>query len=269
MRATYANGVLAALEEADDRDWHAVYGTSAGGALAAWFAAGQARFALDTWRYAQDRRVMSYRRWITRRGPLLDHDTMFRVVYEAEAPLDVEAVKRAPFAVVVTATDVETGETRYVDVRRGPVLDWLRATGRLPLGTGPAVEIEGRRFVDGGVTDPIPVERAIADGHDDIVCVLNRPAGARAPEPRYVSDLVGRYYPALADAVRDHHGLHNRAVALAERPPAGVRVRIIRPTRPLAVGRLTRDLKELRAAMDAGFADGQAFVERARTAPPA
>lgn len=269
MRAAYANGVLAAFEDAGFIDFDAVYGTSAGGALAAWFSARQARYAADTWEYAQDARIMSYRRWITRRGPLLDHDGLFEIVYEKEMPLDVAAVQNAPHPVIVTVTDPLTAETHYPDIRQGPVLPWLRATGRLPLATGPAVEIDGRKWVDGGVTDPVPLAKAIEDGATDVTLILNRPPGMRDPEPAYVIALVRRRYPAIADAIADHHGHHNRAIALAENPPAGVTVRIVRPSAPTGVGRLTRDVDRLRHAIHQGEADGRAFLAQSPSAPPA
>lgn len=259
MRAAYANGVLAALEDAGER-FDAVYGTSAGGALAAWFSAKQARYAIATWSYVSDRRILSYRRWLLGRGPLLDHDTLFGVVYERERPLDVDAIRRAPHPVVVTATEADTGETRYQDLRRGDVLTWLRATGRLPLAAGDPVVIDGRRWVDGGVTDPIPIARALADGATDVVCVLNRPSGERRPESAILQSLIRRRYPALAPFVARHHANHARAVALAERPPPGVRVGIVRPAGDLGLSRLSRDVTRVMAAVRAGEADGRALL---------
>jgi len=268
MRAAYANGVLAAFEDAG-LAFDAVYGTSAGGALAAWWSAGQARFAAASWRYVADRRILSYRRWLLGRGPLLDHDALFDIVYAREHPLDIAALAKAPHPVVVTATDAETGETRYVDLRAGPVLAWLRATGRMPLASGPAVEIDGRRWVDGGVTDPIPIARAIADRHDRVVCVLNRPAGSRKPEPRFAVKLIARRYPALAPFVARHHENHARAVALAERPPAGVAVSIVRPATPLGLSRFTRDPDAVARALARGEADGRAWLATGAAQPSA
>jgi predicted patatin/cPLA2 family phospholipase len=266
MRASYSNGVLAAFEDAGLRRFDAVYGTSAGGALAAWFAAGQARYALGTWAYAHDPRVWSYARWWTLRGPLLDHDLLFRAVYAKEHPLDVHAVRHAPFAVYVTVTDVESGRARYVDLRRGRVLDWLRATGRLPVGAGSPVEIEGRRWLDGGLADPIPIRRAIDDGAKNIVCVLDEAPGRRSPEPRLASYLIGRRYPSLRHLVEQHHELHDDAVRVAEHPPRGVEVHLIRPAVPTRVGRLTRDRRRLDLAILQGETDGRAFAKGEGTA---
>ena len=261
MRATYANGVVAAWEEAGYDPFTAVYGTSAGGALAGWWSAGQAREALETWRYAQDERIMSYKRWLLRRGPLLDHDRLFEIVYQDEHRLDVEAIKACGHPVVVTLTDADTGQLHYQDIREGPTLDWLRATGRLPLATGDPVRVNGHRFVDGGLTEPVPVRKAIEDGAREVVVLLNKPPSGRTSEPWLVEFAVRNRFPALEGLVAEHHELHARSLSPAFDPPGGVRVHIIRPEKSLPVHRLTRDLDQLEESMRAGERDGRAFLE--------
>lgn len=260
VRAAYANGVLAAWEETGWDPFDAVYGTSAGGALAAWWSAGQAGRAVETWSYVGDHRILSWSRWLLRRGPLLDHDALFRIVYEEEHPLDVEAVRGAPHPVVVPVTDAETGETRYRDVRDGPVLNWLRAAGRMPLGCGPPVEVGGRRWLDGGLTDAVLVGKALDDGAHRVTLVLNRPPAPRDPEPRISAWLVDRRYPGLGEAVRHHHADWNASVRLALDPPEGVDVDVVHPDGDLGLGRFTRDLDRIRGGIAAGREDGRAHL---------
>lgn len=259
MRAAYANGVLATLEEAGV-DFDAVYGTSAGGALAAWFSAGQARYALDTWDYVNDDRIMSYRRWLLRQGPLLDHDGLFEIVYQDEHPLDVEAVAAADHPVVVTATRVDTGEGVHKDVREGDVLAWLKATGRLPIASGPPVEIDGVEYLDGGLALPIPIEKAYEDGADEIILVLNRPERKSEAESWLLAAVVGQRYPELFDLVRRHAELWNEAVERARDPPEGVDVTIVQPDEYLDLGRLSRDEEKIQNAIRKGQEDARNLV---------
>lgn len=259
MRAAYSSGVLASFHDAGLR-FDAVYGTSVGGALGAWWTAGQVREGLRTWDYVRDARIMSYGRWLTFRGPLLDHDALFKIVYERDIPLDVKAVQASPWPVVVTVTEVDSAKVRYVDLRKGRVIDWLRATGRLPLAAGKAVDIDGVTYIDGGFADPIPLQKAIDDGHKEIVALLNNPVGPRRPESRIATWLVSRRFPALADLARRHHAIHDDAVELAERPPKGVAVHIIRPLRSTGLHRLSRNAAKLSAGIEQGRAEGAAFV---------
>lgn len=260
MKAAYANGVLSAFEEAGHDSWDAVYGTSAGGALAAWYSAGQARFAEHTWTYASDPRILSYGRWVRRRGPLLDHEALLEIVYRNEHPLDVAALRRSKHPVVVTAADVDTGEVVYHDLRQGDAIAWLKATGRLPFASGPPVRIDGRALLDGGILDPIPARRAVADGATELTVVLNKPPGPRVKDNWAIASIAARRYPKLRDGITRHHAIKQAALDYVEAPPEGLTVHLVRPAKPTGLGRLTRDRAAIQAALEQGRKDGHAFL---------
>lgn len=264
MKAAYANGVLSAFEEAGHHPFDAVYGTSAGGALGAWFSAGQARYAEETWAYANDRRILSYRR-IPRGGPLLDHEALLDIVYVREHPIDQDAIRRCPHPVIVTAVDIESGEAVYRDLRDSDIIAWLKATGRLPLGAGAPVAIAGRMYLDGGIVDPLPVKRAVADGHSRVTAIVNTPPGPTRRDNYLISAFTARRYPALSYGILHHHAVKEEAMAYAIGPPPGVRVDLLRPSRPTGLSRLTRDLAVLRAAIEQGRADGRAHLAQEGT----
>lgn len=261
MRAAYANGVLSAFETAGHRPWDLVLGTSAGGALAAWYAAGQARFAERTWDFAADRAILSYRRYLLGRGPLLDHEFLLENVYRERHPIDEAAIHRAPFPVVVTATRVRDGHATYHDLREGPVIPWLKATGRLPFAAGPPVDIQGELYLDGGIADPIPVRHAIETrGMDHVVLLLNSPAGPRRRDNAVLSRITARRFPSLRNGILAHQARKEAAVAYALTPPPAVRIDIVRPAEPTGLHRLTRDLGLLHDAIEHGRRDGQAYL---------
>jgi predicted patatin/cPLA2 family phospholipase len=265
MKGAYANGVLSAFEEAGYRPWDAVYGSSAGGALAAWYSAGQAVFAEKTWDYARDPGILSYTRFLWRRGVLLDHEELIDRVYAREHPLDIAALLRSPHPVMVTASEVNTGKPHYQDLREGNVLEWLKATGRLPFASGPPVHIPGKGgglFLDGGIADPIPVRKAAADGHSNITLVLNSFAGDARRDNAVLAKMTARRFPGLRDGILRHDAIKREAVAWAQSPPAGVRVRIVRPQRPTGLHRLSRDAEAIRSALLQGRRDGNAYLAR-------
>ncbi len=261
MKAAYANGVLSAFEEAGHTKWDAVYGTSAGGALAAWFAAGQAKHAEHTWTYAADRRILSYRRFLRRRGPLLDHDALLEIVYELEHPIDQAAIHRCPYPVYVTACRLKDGGTTYHDLRNGPVIPWLKATGRLPLAAGRPVRIDGLDYLDGGINDPIPVRKAVEDGATDVTVVVNWQDGVIRKDNRVLAAMIARRFPTLRNGLLRHAEIKEAAMAYAADPPPGATVRVVRPTRSTGLHRLSRDLGAIRKTIAQGHADGQAHLD--------
>lgn len=267
-RGAYATGVLASLQTSGFVP-SAAYGTSAGGALIAWYAAGQMEVACKSWDSISDRKLLSYRRMLVG-GHALDLRLLYRHYYPNVFGMDVKALRAAPFAVRVTLTDAETCATYHPDIRESEdPLALVHAGAALPIVAEAPIEWNGRPCLDGGTTAPIPIQRALDDGHKDIVCVLNRPSGIRAPEPEWAIRLVARRFPALEEAARRHHAYHNIAVALAENPPEGVRVRIIRPSGETGVSRMTRDVKAVRRAIEMGRSDGSGFargVVKARSA---
>lgn len=251
MRGAYTTGVVEVLHEMGYR-FDAVYGTSSGGAAAAWFAAEQVDGFLESWRYANDPVILNYGRWLTRRGPLLDLDRLIYHIYPNELGFDEEKVRKANFPVVVTTSHVETARTHFFDLRKIPVLRGLRATSALPLASAGTVEIEGERYLDGGLTTPLPLCRAIADGHKEIIVVLNKYGEERRPEPWAFSWYFGRQFPALACAGRDHHMIINDGIRLARSPPEGVEVTVIAPQRDHGLTRFTRDLGRIHLAVEQG-----------------
>jgi predicted patatin/cPLA2 family phospholipase len=262
MKAAYANGVLSAFEEGGHAPWDWVLGTSAGGALAAWYSAGQARFAEETWKYADDRRFLSYRRALLRKGPLLDHEALLDIVYQAEHPLDLDALARASWPVLVTVVEVASGECRYVDIRRDDPITWLKATGRLPFGSNGPVEVAGAQYLDGGTIDPMPARHAVEVlGADEVTVILNNPPGPRRPDPRLVLELASRRYPALRDGILRHQEIKAASYEYAIHPPTGIVTHVVRPSGPLGVGRFSRDVGRLRAVIEIGRRDGRRFLD--------
>ena len=110
----------------------------------------------------------------------------------------------APVAVQVVTTDLDLGLARWWG--RGPAVEILSASAGLP-GLLPPVILEGRRHVDGGVLDPIPVRRAV-DLDAAVVYLLGEPGGPADDAPAEMTALdvlirsfaISRYAP-LPDPV--------------------------------------------------------------------
>ena len=101
-------------------------------------------------------------------------------------------------------------------------------------------------MLDGGIVDSIPVEYAINQGHRNIVVVLTRNKGYRKKDSRMpLSKITYRRYPALRRALQDRNAKYNRTMDLVERLEEEGKILVIRPVRPVEVGRMEKDVSKL------------------------
>jgi predicted patatin/cPLA2 family phospholipase len=114
--------------------------------------------------------------------------------------------------------------------------------------------VDDRPYADGGVSDPIPIRRALEDGATDITVVLtHRPDFRLKPIPRWLGKVAYPEFPAVGRTWTDRQCVaYNSALDLMKQPPAGVRLLVFSPLRPLPVGYLTIAQKRIDAALALG-----------------
>jgi NTE family protein len=141
-----------------------VVGSSSGALVGAMYAAGRLD-AFEAWGRSLDwRQVFGYFD-LTFRGGLFKARRLLDELAENLPIQDIEALPR-PFACV--ATDLGSG--REVWLRRGPLLDAIRASFAVPGLIAP-VRIDERWLIDGGVANPVPVSLCRAMGADTVIAV--------------------------------------------------------------------------------------------------
>jgi len=151
-------------------------------------------------------------RFLARRGGAYSIDGLRAVVARL---LRFERLEEAPLPFVVVATRLRDGAEAWL--QEGPALDAVLASSALP-GVFPPVEVDGERYVDGGVVDNTALSVALAAGARRVVLLVCSPAVAGVPEPRRPLDaLLGAFDLALHARLRRE---------LAE-VPAGVEVVVI------------------------------------------
>ena len=108
--------------------------------------------------------------------------------------------------------------------------------------------MDGHPFADGGVSDPIPIRRAIADGATDITVVLTHKLTFRLkPIPRWLGRVAYPEFPKVARVWTARQNVnYNAALELMKHPPPGVRIQVFSPLRPLPVGSLPSSRNESR-----------------------
>ena len=260
LRAIYGVGVFDyCMDQGIAFDYCA--GVSAGSANLASYLAGQRgrnyRFYTD---YAFRREYMSLHNYL-HSGSYIDLDYVYSVLSNAggEDPLDYAHLAKAPTPFTVVATDAVTGKAHYFsksDMTQDRY-DVFKASSALPVFCRPYRIGEGV-YYDGGISDPIPFEKAFADGCDRVVVVLTRPADFRRDgrKDARLSRLLHRKYPAAGEALRLRFRTYNNAMDRLEQAAAAGRVLVIAPDDCCGMDTLTKNRENMDRLYQKGYADG-------------
>lgn len=149
--------------------------------------------------YLNDRRYMGLHSLLTT-GNIVNRDFAFYELPFTLDPFDQETFSKAQFDFWVTLTNIESGAAEYVKITDAfAQMEVLRATSAMPL-VSKIVEIDGKKYLDGGIADSIPLRKCIDLGYDKIIVVLTRPLDYRKkPSSTALFKWFYRKYPKLIE----------------------------------------------------------------------
>jgi predicted patatin/cPLA2 family phospholipase len=275
MRGVYVGGMARALGALGLRDsLDEIVAVSAGAFTGAGLVSGRTDHLARA--YYDDLAVgafVDYRRMLSRRGPLVSLDFLLDTVMIERYGFDWSMLDN-DLALRPVATALDTLSGCLLSDLRTPT-DWrnaLLASARIPLWAGPPIELQGRRWVDGFVTDPLPVASAVEAGATHVLVLLARaPHEQLSPSSRVtplMRNHLNRLAPGLAAAMSLRGLRHKESTTLID---GGVRrgaARImgLRPVRGFGIRSLTSDVGRLRLGGEAGEAAVHNAVKTARLA---
>ena len=219
--------------------------------------------------YAMRKEYMSLSAFL-RTGSYIDLDYIYGTLSAAggENPLDYDTIASYGGQLAIVATDASTGLPVCFSrehIRRNDYRV-LNASCCLPVMCRP-VTIGAAEYFDGGVADPVPVERALADGADRIVLILTRPTDfvMEGKFEAVTAKLLEKKYPAVSRALRERAERYNSSVALAKELAKEGRCLIVAPQVVKGTGTVERDAAVLDALYRAGYEQGAAVAGFARS----
>ena len=254
MRCAFTAGVLDCWMEQGIR-FTDVYGVSAGACQACSYLCDQPGRGLRVWTdYLDDPRFCSMKSLITT-GDLFGAELNYDLVPRKLDPLDNETFLKSGAKFIAVLTDIETGRPVYYPVRdMFDDIKAVQASASLPL-ISRAVDIRGHKYLDGGVTDSIPIRRSVADGHEKNVLVLTQAPGYQKEPNKALGMMRVRYarYPKLVEAVARRHTMYNDTLAYIEQQHKAGKAFILQPESTPGVGRIEKDPEKLKRLHDIGF----------------
>ncbi|MBA5249135.1 MAG: patatin family protein [Gammaproteobacteria bacterium] len=172
MRGVYSMAALAALEELGfSEKFDYVVGSSAGAINGAYFIAKQAKGGTGI--YTNELSVSGFISFF-RLKKIVDIDFLIDLVVKNTVKLSIKRIKDISVELEISLTNAKTIKTEYLSTKKDTfdLCESLRATAALPVLYDKEVHISGENYIDGGISDYIPLNRAIEKGYKNIVVVL-------------------------------------------------------------------------------------------------
>jgi len=176
LQGAYGGGVVATLGYKLGCDFFdSVYACSAGAYTASYFLSSQPEMVEKIWRECVHSELLIRWKNLFKKGqPILELFYLNNVLRSKNFLLNTEALLHSRTSFELVATDFETGYPQYFSPRtKDEFFLQVRASAAVPF-FHPFVVMGGRRYVDGVFSDPFPIQKAIADGHDEIIIVCNK-----------------------------------------------------------------------------------------------
>ncbi len=266
MRGLFSAGVIDIFME-NGIEFDAAIGVSAGAAFGCNYKSRQiGRVIRYNKRFAKDWRFCSLRSLI-KTGNLFGAEFCYHTVPDEIDIFDTEAYLANPMDFYVVCTDVETGKAVYInsDEAGEDSLEYFRASASMPLVSTP-VEIKGKKYLDGGIADSVPIQYFESIGYNKNVIILTQPLGF-VKKPSSAAKLMKyalKQYPMIAKTMENRHNEYNETLAyIAEKEKSG-EVLVIRPESALDIGRTEHDPERMQKVYDLGRAAGEKYLDKVK-----
>ncbi len=183
--------------------------------------------------------------------------------HEGDYPLDWKTIRNDPRDMMIVATDANTGLPHYFqkyDMRQDSY-DPIKASCCVPVINRP-YKVDGIPYFDGGLSDPVPYEKAFEAGCDKVVVILTRPEDYRRipKNDKIIADLLHPHYPNASFAMRNRSVVYNQQVDACEYLQVQGKVCIVAPDSIGNMKTLTKDKDSIEALYYKGYEEAKSIL---------
>ena len=262
MRGVYSSGVLDFFIE-KDLFFENNYGVSAGAChLCSYLAKQYKRAFRVTVDYLNDKRYCSVHS-ILKTGNLFGAEMLYDIIPNELDLFDYDTYNKNESNFYVVITDINTGKPEYVkigDLKKDII--YVRASSSLPL-LAQNVKINDKEYLDGGISDSIPIKKSIADGNKKNVVILTRDSTYRKGKNSLMPIIKLKYkkYPNFVKSMADRYIVYNEILDFIKELEDNGDVFVIRPKKPVNIGRTEKNREKLEALYNDGYNDAKDCYE--------
>lgn len=262
MRGVYSSGVLDFFIE-KDLFFENNYGVSAGAChLCSYLAKQYKRAFRVNVDYLNDKRYCSVHS-LLKTGNLFGAEMLYDIIPNELDLFDYDTYNKNESNFYVVITDINTGKPEYVkigDLKKDII--YVRASSSLPL-LAQNVKINDKEYLDGGISDSIPIKKSIADGNKKNVVILTRDSTYRKGKNFLMPIIKLKYkkYPNFVKSMADRYIVYNEILDFIKELEDNGDVFVIRPKKPVNIGRTEKNREKLEALYNDGYNDAKDCYE--------
>jgi predicted patatin/cPLA2 family phospholipase len=254
MRGLYTAGVLDVFMQ-NNIKIDTIFGVSAGALFGINYKSKQIGRALRyNLKYAHDKRYMGMYSLLTT-GDVMNREFCFTELVNKLDPLDFETYNNSNVEFYAVVTNGETGEAEHVEIKDAEKdMEYLRASGSMPFVSN-LVEINGNKYLDGAIADPIPLKKALDMDYGKIIVIQTRPADYLKKKSWLPFELIYRKYPNFVKTGKNGCIKYNETLNLVKKHEKDGRILVLRPSEKIKMRRVEKNLNKLQAIYDVGVKD--------------
>lgn len=257
MRGLYTVGALDVLMK-NNINFDGIVGVSAGALFGINYKSKQPGRALRyNLKYAKEKNYMGWYSFL-KTGDIMNKEFCFNKLVNELDPIDYDTFKKSTEEFWAVVTNIETGKPEYIkvdDLKKNEQIEALRASGSMPFVSNP-VEIDGKKYLDGGIADSIPIDKIMDMGFDKVVVILTRTMGYRKEKGnQLLAKLKYRKYPNFIKTIENRYLMYNEELDKIESLENDNKIFVIRPSRKVNIKRIEKDNSRIQEMYDLGYED--------------
>ena len=255
MRGIYSAGVIDAFLD-KNIEVDAIIGVSAGALFGINYVSKQRgrvlRYNLDN---AKNKNYMGFYSLFTT-GDIMNKKFCFDTLVHETDPFDFDTYKKSKIKFYATVTNIITGKPEYPEIKDlKKDMEYLRASGSMPL-LSRNVVIGDNIYLDGGMSDSIPVKYAQDLGYKNVIVVTTQPANyEKKPYKILPFKLKYHKYKNFIKTIEKRHLMYNNTLKYIKSEEDKNNIFVIRPTRKVNIKKLEHDKEVIKEQYNLGYND--------------
>ena len=263
-RGVFSFGVIDAFIKAAFNPFDIHLGVSNGAVVQLWYLLKVADYNLDKMLFSASKKYVRYTNLLLNKS-IMDFEKLYQDANKV-FPIDFDRLQSQlqgkSFYVVVS--DAESGKPEYIELSKENYINEMLATGSLPVLMKNPILLQGKRKYDGGITDPIPVQKAYAMGAKEIIIIrtYEQTFIRKTKLENYIAAFATRSYPNISQALKTNTATYNAALEFINNPPSDCKIIQICPPKRLTAKRATTNIEIMKADYQVGINCGEEFLRK-------